>query len=230
MKRAISFAIAVVMIFAFACPAFAADNDFVGSITYKDGPAIVSVEIEGQRHDACVTISSIAQARAKSTDITQEERDLLLEVYEKLNDGTMDPGLGDDYVIRELVDINFKHAACRELSDHQPKIQELAKPEVTLTLVLRLGIAASDDIIVKAYKEGKWIDIETTNNGDGTVSCTFDHFCPVLFAVKGSGSSSVPPQTGDVAGQQLALWIGLMAVATAGLVSVIVVASRKKVH
>ena len=227
MKRAISLAIAFVMIFAFACPAFAADNDFVGSITYKDGPVPVSVEIDGERHDACIIVSSIAQAKAKTTDITQEERDLLLEVYEKLNDGTMDPGLGDNYVIRELVDINFKHAACRQITEHQPKIEALAKPEVTLTLVLRLGIAASDEIIVKAYKEGKWIDIPTTNNGDGTVSCTFDHFCPVLFAVKG-GSSSMPPQTGDVAGQQLALWIALMVVATAGLVSVIVVSSRKK--
>ena len=227
MKRAISLAIAFVMIFAFACPAFAADNDFVGSITYKDGPPLMTAIMEGERHDSCIVISSIAQAKAKSTDITQEERDLLLEVYEKLNDGTMDPGIGDNYVIRELVDINFKYNACRQIPEHQPKIEALAKPGVTITLTLRLGIAASDEIIVKAYKDGSWIDIPTTNNGDGTVSCTFEHFCPVLFAVKG-GSSSMPPQTGDVAGQQLALWIALMVVATAGLVSVIVVSSRKK--
>ncbi len=227
MKRAISLAIALVMIFAFACPAFAADNEFVGSITYKDSPVLVSAEMDGERHDSCIVVTSIAQAKAKTTDITQEERDLLLEVYEKLNDGSMDPGLGDDYVIRELVDINFKHAACRQITEHQPKIEELAKPDVTITLTLGLGIAASDDIIVKAYKEGKWVDIPTTNNGNGTVSCTFEHFCPVLFAVKG-GSTSVPPQTGDVAGQQLALWISLMVVASAGVVTVIVLASRKK--
>ncbi len=227
MKRAISLAIALVMIFAFACPAFAAENEFVGSITYKDGPVLVSAEINGEGVGECIVITSIGEAKAKTTDITQDERDLLLEVYEKLNDGSMDPGLGDGYVIRELFDINFAYNACRQDDDHGNKDEELAKPGVIITLTLKLGIAASDDIIVKAYKDGQWVDIKTTNNGDGTVTCEFEHFCPVLFAVN-SGSSSQPPKTGDTMGQYLPLWIGLMVLCVAGIVTVSVVSSRKK--
>ena len=224
MKRAISLAIALVMIFAFACPAFAAGNDFVGSITYKDGPTLRSAIMEGERHDSCIVISSIAQAKAKSTDITQEERDLLLEVYEKLNDGSMDPGLGDNYVIRELVDINFKYLACRQIAEHQPKIKELEKPGVTITLVLGLDIAANEDIIVKAYKDGQWVDIKTTNNGDGTVTCEFEHFCPVAFCVN-SDALQQGPVTGD--NNQIFLWLGVMLAAAAGLVALLTVNRRR---
>lgn len=227
MKKVISLAVALVMIFAFACPAFAAENEFVSSITYKDGPFLVSAEMNGERHDSCIVITSISQAKAKTTDITQDERDLLLEVYDKLNDGTMDPGIGDGYVIRELVDVNFKYDDCRQVTDHQTKIEEIAEPKVNIKLTFDLGIGSRDDVIVKAYNDGQWVDVETTNNGNGIVSCVFEHFCPVLFAVKGGGSS-LPPQTGDTAGQYLPLWIGLMALSVAGIVTVIVVASRKK--
>ena len=48
MKKAITLALTLVRCMGLACPAFAADNGFVPSITYKGAPDIVAPEGDGE--------------------------------------------------------------------------------------------------------------------------------------------------------------------------------------
>lgn len=204
------------------CPAFAAEDTFVPSISYKDGPEIIEAKLETDDVEACLVVTSLKGAAEKSTDISQEARDLLVEVYEKLNSGEMKLPTGEGFVIRELVDVSWKQVGCVE-QEHTHE-EDLKKEGVTVTIALDMGVDANTDILVYAYRDGKWEPIESAkNNGDGTVTCVFEHFCPVAFAVREQTGGS---QTGDTARSSLVLWGVLMAVS---MVAIVVLAvSRKK--
>jgi cytochrome c-type biogenesis protein CcmH/NrfF len=217
MKKIIALILALVLILAVAAPAFAAGT-FVPSISYKDGPEIEDAEMNGENVGDCIVITSIQQAKDKSTDIYQEDRDLLLEVYEKLNSGEMKLPIEEDHVIRELLDVSFKVNPCVENDEHIHR-EELLKSGVTMVITFDLGVAKDANVIVMSYYEGAWERIASvTNNGDGTVTCVFEHFCPVAFAVEEEKVDG-PAQTGDILGQNLMLWIVLMVVSMAAIVA-----------
>lgn len=206
------------------CPALAADT-FVPSISYKDGPKVRSAILGGNDVKNCVVVTSIGQAENKSTDITQEARDELLDVYAKLSNGSMKPPV-EGYVVRELVDVSFKQTACVENESHNCA-EELAKDGTTIKVTFDLGVAKSTEVVVKTYINGAWEDVvAVTNNGDGTVTVEFEHFCPVAFCVE-QGAEVPPSQTGDEAGQNMFLWIALMVASLAAIV-VLVVLGRKR--
>ena len=86
------------------------------------------------------------------------------------------------------------------------------------------------------YNDGQWEPIrETRNNGDGTVTCLFEHLCPVAFfveerAVQTSAEVSAPlqneePPQPDNSG--VAVWAGIGA-AVAAVLAAVVAAGRKK--
>lgn len=229
MKKIICFVCAILLCLGMSVPVFAADTDFVPSIFYKDGPDIGWGFLDGDDVGDCLVVTSIKQANEKTTDITQETRDELLDVYGKLSDGSMSLPLDDDYVIRELVDVSFKYESCVSDPEHGNKPEELKKPGVTLEINFDLGIAAGTEVVVMTYIDGKWEKIQSVvNNGDGTVTCVFEDICPVVFAVKQSTVSPNPPKTGDPVGYSLYLWIGVLVLSGAALVTLIVVASKKK--
>lgn len=191
MKKAIALAVVLVLCIAVALPVAAAEG-FVPSITYKGGPGTSEIILVDEREsktveegvDSCVVITSIEQARVKSTDILQEERDLLLEVYEKLSDGSMVLPIEEEHVIRELVDVSFEYSDCRVIEEHNHKDERLKAEKVTLKVDFDLGIEKDAKLAVMTYIEDKWEAIESVeNNGDGTVTCIFEDVCPVAIAV-----------------------------------------------
>ena len=107
MKRVLCAICVLVMCFAMAAPVFAAESDFVPSVTYKDAPEILEAKLGDEDVTSCLVVTSILAAQNKTTDVHQDNRDLLLEVYEKLSDGTMTLPLDGDHVIVQLVDIDF---------------------------------------------------------------------------------------------------------------------------
>ena len=181
------FALVLAVLICVSLAGFAVADTFTPSVTYKAAPVLVSAFMDGEDVEDCIVVTSVQAARKKTTDITQEERDLLIEVYEKLNDGSMTvEGLDESYVIRDLMDISFKHAACRMAADHGDKSSKLAEDGVVLTTVLDLNIGKNVEVVVMAYIDGEWAPIKSVeNNGDGTLTCEFEDICPVLFAVKG---------------------------------------------
>ena len=200
---------------------------FVPSITYKGGPAVEEATLNGEGVLDCVVVTTIEQAEEKTTDISQEERDLLLEIYEKLEEGTMELPLEKHHVIRELIDVSFKHDACRQDEEHGHKDEILAQEEVTLTVVFDLDVSKDAEVIVMAYVDEEWVAIESVeNNGDGTVKCVFEEICPVAIAVE-DAALSANPGTGDAAGSQLLPVIAVMCLSAVGIVALVVTKARK---
>lgn len=218
MRRIISLLAAVVLCFSLALHAYA--WDFVPSISYKptpelDGATLVTsgeTEIGEENLDiyGCIVVTSIIQAKEKTTDIEQEARDELLEVYAKLNDGAMDmfaipeeyfqeqdsnaPALethtnmgmsyeNKNYVVIQLVDVSFAKRVCIDVGhDHW---EVLEREDVNATLDFDLGVTKDETVVVLHFHNGQWLPVEkVTNNGDGTVTCVFEHFCPVAFCVE----------------------------------------------
>ena len=228
MKKFICLLSALVLLVSLSMSAVAVE--FVPSISYKDGPRMTWARMGETDVSDCLVITTIKQANEKSTDITQDERDHLLDVYAKLKDGSMTLPIDEDYVIRELLDVTYKYNSCRQKPEtHGDKLKELNETDKTLTVTFDLGISAGTEIIVMTYKNSKWENIKkVVNNGDGTVTCEFEHLCPVVFAVKESQNGTTPPQTGDTSGKYLPLWIGTMALSGVALVTLVVVAFKKK--
>lgn len=225
MRKLICVILALMVCAALASPVLAADGSFVPSISYKDGPGLETAEQGGEEISGCVVVTSIPQAREKTTDIYQEDRDLLLEVYQALSQGTMKLPLEEDYVIRDLVDVSFRKSECVE-PGHGHK-EELAKDGTTITLTFDLGIKNGVELAVLSYVDGEWIPaVSVVNNGDGTVTCVFEDICPVAFCLE-AGYDYKPPKTGDEFGQQLPLWIALMAVSLTAIVVLVLWYNRK---
>lgn len=173
-------------------------------------------------------VTTIKQAKDKSTDISQEDRDLLLDVYEQLEEGTMTlPVEEDGYVIRELVDVSFEYEDCRQIEEHGHKDQHLKEEGVTLTVTFDLGVGTFEDVIILVYVDGEWVPVESVkNNGNGTVTAIFEDICPVAFVVKEKGNVQAPT-TGDAMGNQLMLVMGMMVLSAAGVVALLTAKARK---
>lgn len=183
MKKILTAAIVLLLCVMIALPAGA---DGTGAPSPLLETEIKKADLNGLELDGCVIITTIQQAEEKATDITQEERDTLLTVYEALVDGTESLPIDGEYAVREIVDISFKKAACRDLEDHGHKDEVLKQELVTLTLDLDMDIEADAEVCVMTYIDGQWAEIESAvNNGDGTVTCEFEDLCPVAIAVLG---------------------------------------------
>ena len=195
MKKVVSICVALMLMLAITCPAFAAEDSFVPSISEKAAPRVVAdeqgdigavvdengtiLDKVGQR---CLIITSVAQVQNKTTALSESDTHLL-EVYQKLLSGEMTipvEKLGCNpettvAVIRELVDMSWY---CEE----HP---EMVAPEgVYFRITLDLRIAPEDTVHVMTYKNGEWNPIvEVVNNEDGTVTCTFENLCPVAFVM-----------------------------------------------
>lgn len=252
MKKAICLFCVLAALLALSSPVFATSNGMVPSVTYKETPPVITVELKVPQEvlesadispelkemiesddetfeqvDHCLVITSVIQAEEKKTDISQETRDVLLEVYESLSEGAMihlkdllnqmdvsapidettptnggttpsdgetDPSDAEekkDYVVLQLVDISFQQLACKECGHLHEEALELEDTEVSV--VVDLGV--SPDVAVKAvcYKNDKWNPVKSVvNNGDGTVTCVFEHFCPVAFCVEAAVEEQPP--------------------------------------
>lgn len=224
MNRILCVLVALLLCAMMVCPALAATEIFVPSISYKDGPDIEDAELDGNDVGNCLVVTSIKQAEEKTTDIYQEDRDLLLEVYKKLTDGTMKlPVDADSYVVRELVDVSFAKTGCVE-PQHGHK-EWLAKKDNTIKITFDMGVTKDTEVLVLIYLDGKWVAAESVvNNKNGTVTVVMEDICPVAFVVD-MDKGQEPPKTGDQAGNDLIIWIITLA---ASLVALIVLLVRRR--
>lgn len=227
MKKLICLLVALIMCASLVLPVLAAENQFVPSSSYKDSPDVTDAKLDGEDVDQCVIVSTVEQAKKKETDISQEDRDLLQEVYEALKDGSMTLPLDFDYVIRDLVDVSFEHDDCREIDEHGNKPQKLKPEGVTLIVTFDMGVGAYETVTVLTYIDGQWVPVKSvTNNGDGTLTVVFEDICPVVFVVEQAENIPTPP-TGDTAGKWLILAVSMMAISAAAIVVLLTTKSRK---
>lgn len=243
MRKIICLLIALVMCLSIAAPAFAADNGFVPSITYKPEPEIITVKDEkgedaigvirnekGEIVDyidhGCFRITPIAHVWDPEIEVPDYIEELLTSVYEGLNDGSLtipyekfNANLNPaDMVIRDLFDIRW---FCDE---HRALLEQKGN---TLDIIFDLGVVADAQIFVASFDEATkdWTPIvKTVNNGDGTVTCTFEHFCAMSFSMPLAGTN-VPVDNAQPA--NLLPWIIILVLAVAAFVTVVILKNRK---
>lgn len=227
MKKFICLLTVLALAVALACPVFAAEA-FVPSISEKEEPDIViddegvagvirdqDGEIIDKVEEGCLVITPISKAKT-SKEIPEDAREELLYVYEELLNGDMtlpyeQDGLDpENMVIRELIDASW-------LCEEHPVILE---PEgVTIDLTFDIGVDAETKVYVYVRIDGVWTPVPVVNNGDGTVTCTFEELCPIAFCVP-VGTGLPPAQTGDQF--NATMWMMLLAVSTLALAGVLV--------
>lgn len=244
MRKLICMLIALVMCLIVVAPAYAAENDFVPSITYKPNPEIVPVEDEEGEEaigvirdengdiidyvgNGCLSITPVAHIWDEEIEVPAEVERLLKFVYEELNSNNMeipyekheadlDPA---NMVIRDLFDARW---ACEE---HREMIE---KEGVTFEITFDLGVVADAQIFVMTYDEeaNDWSPIvKTVNNGDGTVTCTFEHLCAIEFSMP-IAAATVPVE--DVPSMNVWPWMLLLLVAAVAVVGIIVAKNKKQ--
>lgn len=192
-------------------------------------------------HESKLVVTSVAE-KDESKEIPKEAKEDLEKAYEVLSvkdkkisqiipadvskavTDTVKKEIGadktaDDLIVRDLFDVSL---VCEESN-------ELLIDEAHhLLLTFNLGVKKGEFVTTLKFnpETDKWETIrDTKNNGDGTVTCEFDHLCPIAFLVEKTDSNSA--QTGD-ASVSLYVWVAIAA-AAAALIVVLVVAKNKKV-
>lgn len=227
MKRILCLLAALVMCAGLVLPAYA--NDFVPSVSRPEKPGIGNIilidrnEIDinaptgdkdnkgyekGEAVDLCIIVSTVQDAIDKVTDISQEERDLLVEIRQKLSDGGMRLPLKEEYVVVELLDISWEYLDCVQTTHTHE--EELLLEENVLVADFDLGVAPDAQVTVMIYMDDKWEPVEAVvNNGDGTVTCKFQSIGPVAFCLPAEVPATEPAEE---VGYPL-LWVILLIVA-----------------
>ena len=218
MKRFVCAMLALAVCVLFACPVFAAE--FTDSVGYKDHPEVVgTITIVGDNsepvsdvEDDCLIITPISEAE-DSDQIPEDAKQELLDIYEKLTDGTMKLPYGndEDWVIRDLFDVSL---ICND-----GHAEELEQEGNSIVLTFDLGVSAGEEVVVMVYVDGGWTEVPTVNNGDGTITSTFEKICPVTISVL-AGSHEPPAQTGDNSG--IMMWVALALLSSTALVALVV--------
>ena len=225
MKRFFAIITVVMMCAALMVPAVAA-QEFMPSVTNKPAPEIVIARILDEDGEVlkevgdCLIITPVSQVDT-STEIPEDSRVILKDVYGKLTAGTMtipyekhNPNLDPaKMVIRDLFDATFVCEDC----------PAMLEPEgVVLEIVFDLNIDPGVEVYTMTYKNNQWDPIvSTVNNGDGTITATFEKLCPVEFSIN---TGSTPPSvTGDQG--NLSLW-GIVAIGALAAIVVLTVVYR----
>ncbi|MBP3313650.1 MAG: hypothetical protein J6K84_03215 [Oscillospiraceae bacterium] len=241
MKKVVTILVVLLLCISLMAPAFAAGEDFVRSISYKDGPqtvpvttvdnkVVVAVLVKSGEDDVPVYKDQLVitpiSAVDEATKVPAEVIDTLKKAYDGLNKGTTKlpfEEYGNDApkspVVRDIFDATLIH------DDH---VKYLANEDVHIELTFRLGVDADVQVYAMSYLDGQWDPAkDTVNNGDGTVTISLDHLCPIVFAVEAEDlhASQLPEKKED---SNLMLWVILLVICAVCIVVLSIVASKKK--
>lgn len=235
MKKIVSIMLLVVMLFSMSVNVMAADKDFVPSIENKGAPTVVVIDEENGKkiighivdadknkltteHEDCLVITPVAEAET-SKDIPEDAKKTLLDVYKTLKEQGVEsiPGVDSNKVVRDLFDIS---SICSDIDTHLPVDGN------TIELKFDLKVSKYTDVLGMIFVGGAWQKVPVVNNGDGTITATFEDFGAVAFLVDGSAIGT-SPDTGDAFGNNLVLWISIM-LASLVLVAILVVVLRRQ--
>lgn len=195
MKKIISLVLAMVMVLAMGVTAFA--DNFVGSILPEYD--IIKIRIiddnnktlEDLTHKECLIVTHIKDAD-RAQDVIHEEISLLKKVYKMLSSGEMTlpyAKYGYDPATSVMVDLYDATFLCTEHPE------AIAPRKIYVELTLKANVSADAEVLVMTYKNDVWAPIvSAVNNGDGTVTCVFEDFCPIAISVVENAESN--PSTG----------------------------------
>jgi hypothetical protein len=246
MKKVVCLILTLMLMMSMALTASAAEGSFVPSITYKPEPEIVPVvdengneaigvirdasgEVVGYLEAKCLLVTPIAHVWDEDIEVPEDVERLLIFVYTELNDSESEMEIPYDkhgenldpanMVIRDLFDARW---GCEE---HPPMV---APEGVVLELTFDLGIMPDVPVYVMTYDEQtkEWSPIvRTVNNGDGTVTCTFEHLCAIEFSVP---LVAAPAPADEAPATNLMPFVIALVAAAAAAVAILIVKNKKK--
>ena len=220
------------------------DKPVVGEVVKQDTPQGSKPEQSGQPSaeeamqgeklsnvmQDCLLIPPVSKVDTQEA-LPDEAAEELKTVYKELSQGDMklpyekvEDVKADEMVILELLDLPWLCGTETSNHDHPTEVE----PEgVVFDVTFKLGVSADAKVVVMTYKDGEWNPIAgVTNNGDGTVTCVFEHLCPVAISVEQAEKDAIDnAQTGDDA--NIGVWVGVMAVALIGLLVLVIVYRRQ---
>lgn len=242
MKKVASFLAAVMAATCMMMPVSAAD--FTPSVQGKEAPAIETVQTQtgedvvalikdasGNEVQGVMESQLIITPVAKADEAPEEIAEPLLAAYEQikaaLNLKEIVPNI-EDVVKKVSKNLKVDNLVVRDLFDVSVSddIKALLDGGNTITLRFQLGISKDDTVLcLHNIEANKWEVIDPSkvvNNGDGTVSVTFDSLSPVAFVVEKQEAADKPEnseeavesvptaETGAVETENTVfLWIGL---------------------
>ena len=235
MKKLISLVLALMMCFS-AFGVVLAD-EFVPSISYKDGPELVTGEDENGKTtigavvngmgnvedyvyaNDCLVVTTIAEAlRDADTGIPDEAEEELEYVYREILEGRMEVPFNEptEMAIIQLLDASMLCGGSTTGTDHDAMLKN---ENTFLEVTFRLGVDADVPVTVMVYVDGQWVKVtHVVNNGDGTVTCSLKALGPIVFAIPADKVET--PATGD--NSAIGLWVGLMAASSVALAALLI--------
>ena len=248
MKRLVTLLAALLMFAGMIFPVYGAQSDFVPSVSRPEKPEIGNVVLidreligtqgdpegkdqgdvkdygKGEAVGQCIIISSVQDAEEKRTDISQDERDILVGIYEDLSYNNMNLPLEQEYVVVELLDVSWEYCDCVQV--YHTHEEDLRREDSVLVIDFELGVAPDAEVTVLVYIEDRWEPVEwVRNNGDGTVTCEFENIGPVAFCVPAEIPAAPEPA------EEIAypwIWVVLMILAFVLFLLLVLLRHRQK--
>lgn len=185
-------------------PSHGNSKNILGYVVDGNGNAIDTA------YEDCIVIYSLKDILDLETDIPEDIRAGVRDIYADFIAGDHKPsefseelnaevakifGEGknaDMLVIRDIFDIAV---SCDNLK------QQLEPEGTTIALTLDVDIPADGYVAMLAYKNNEWVMVEKIVNNnendikedDGTITVTFENFCPFVLLVPGAEDTVVPP-------------------------------------
>ncbi len=249
MKKVIAIILAVIFVLSVGTTAFAAQ--IIPSVEEKDAPTVVAPTDKTQADTAAVIVDTDYKVIKEvpgtklivtgvahvdtSKEIPVEAKEDLKAAYTQLSNpknklSKIIPAMND--VVKKALgnDKNADNLIVRDLFDVSLVCEESNKLllDEEHRLVVTFNIGVKKDQFVTAMKFNTTTDAwetiyKVTNNGDGTVTCEFDHLCPIAFLVEGGNAA----QTGDNS-VSLYVWIAIAAAAAGAMVVLFVIKNKKE--
>ena len=167
MRKLVSVLVIAVMVLALAAPAFAADSPS------PTPPA------SGAAGDVSVEVPVIGDAIGPDG----QKADVVVTAPELAPGETLESVAKDAVKAAEDAGLDIKDATAAEVFDIEMSDGTQPDGSVKVTIVRS---SSSGDIAAVMYQaeDGTWDSAKFTDNGDGTVTITFEHFCTVVLLVK----------------------------------------------
>ena len=165
MRKLVSILVIAVMVLALAAPVFSVD-----------GPSEPPPGFDGDVSSEVPTIGDVIGPDGQKLDVEVSAPKLA-------PDETLESVAEEAVKAAEDAGLDIKEATAAEVFNIEMSDGKQPDGSVTVTFVRELN---SGDIAAVMYQaeDGTWDSAKFTDNGDGTVTVTFEHFCTVVLLVK----------------------------------------------
>lgn len=206
MRKVLSILTVLLICLSLAVPAFAAEEVYVPSITAKpapeldqstqEGTGVPAIQVKDEKEEIVHTspvenlvVTAVAAVMGEQeVKISEEAVETLKTAFETLDTKGVEvfKEVAELVQLAEEANVNVEDLVVMDLFDVtilNTELEEYLNVEGnTVELTFAANIPAEQVVYVMVFKDSKWQLAESAvNNGDGSITCVFEHFCPVAI-------------------------------------------------